>query len=68
MKPKGAANQFPVYPSHDKARCFNCGGDLDGYYSSSYYGKGCGEFRQDCCKCRTFTCYDLENRPPRAAS
>lgn len=53
-------HKFPKFTSHDLASCFNCGADLDGsWWCKSGSASGHGEFRQDCEKCRMFTCYDL---------
>jgi hypothetical protein len=57
--------RFPVFPSHEVASCFNCGGDFgpDGYWHLSGHAPGQGEFAQDCRKCGMVTWYDLAIKP-----
>jgi hypothetical protein len=54
---------FPKYPTHETASCFNCDGDFDGsYWSKSGYAPGRGEFLQSCRKCGMSTWYDLTKK------
>jgi len=54
---------FPRFESHDRASCFNCGGDFgDGWPSHAGNAPGNGAFMQDCCKCDMTTWYDLKGK------
>jgi hypothetical protein len=61
--------RWPRVPSHDKASCFNCGGDFGdrGWWSDSGYGPGNGQWMQHCCRCGETTYYDLETSDNAAA-
>lgn len=55
--------KWPRFPSHSKAHCFNCGGDLgpDPYWTKTGYSPGNGQFSIACEKCRMTTFYDLQS-------
>lgn len=61
VRPVGG--RFPVFPTHDAARCIDCNGALEGHRESGYPPRE-GEQRALCPKCDRSTFYDLAGGQP----
>jgi hypothetical protein len=53
---------FPIYDTHDAARCFNCNGET-GNVLDCEYPPGLGQYRKTCGTCGYHTYYDLKRAP-----
>ena len=51
--------QYPVYESHNKAKCFKCGGVLVNRKEKTENKTGNGEYSGECTFCKHITWYDL---------
>ena len=53
--------EYPQYRTHTDARCFNCGGALDGKLKDTD-APSAGRWAQRCADCDMSTWYDIDER------